>query len=255
MRGLKLNENQQIRHEEDVARASTSTPPIQPRAPTWNEILVKVFEAPLDLKRAELQNQLQGQQRAPVLERHLDNTRLKANISFHQVYLESQSMEFISIEYQRVICDESERSENDFNYVQSGYLSDFHRSTLVNWLFELGEEYKFTPETNHLCIIIMDRYMARYCKLTCGKKIPTSRLQLIACGSILLASKLNVSFGSFSADQIFLLRRDIQRKFQTLLIPVPTNMMKINSKESKPKYSKRSNGISIIQEQVTRIDY
>ena len=72
MRGLKLNENQQIRHEEDVARTSTSTPPIQPRAPTWNEILVKVFEAPLDLKRAELQNQLQGQQRAPVLERHLD---------------------------------------------------------------------------------------------------------------------------------------------------------------------------------------
>ena len=183
------------------------------------------------------------------------NTRLEANISFNQVYLESQSMEFISIEYQRVICDESERSENDFNYVQSGYLSDFHRSTLVNWLFELGEEYKFTPETNHLCIIIMDRYMARYCKLTCGKKIPTSRLQLIACGSMLLASKLNVSFRSFSAGQIFLIRRDIQRKFQTLLIPVPTNMMKINSKESKPKYSKRSNGISIIQEQVTRIDY
>ena len=164
-------------------------------------------------------------------------------------------MEFISIEYQRVICDESERSENDFNYVQSGYLSDFHRSTLVNWLFELGEEYKFTPETNHLCIIIMDRYMARYCKLTCGKKIPTSRLQLIACGSMLLASKLNVSFRSFSAGQIFLIRRDIQRKFQTLLIPVPTNMMKINSKEFKPKYSKRSNGISTIQEQITRIDY
>ena len=89
MRGLKLNENQQIRHEEDVARTSTS-PPIQPRAPTWNEILVKVFEAPLDLKRAELQNQLQGQQRAPVLERHLDNTRLKANISFHQVHLDSK---------------------------------------------------------------------------------------------------------------------------------------------------------------------
>ena len=103
-------------------------------------------------------------------------------------------MEFISFEYQRVICDESERSENGFNYVQCGYLSDFHRSTLVNWLFQLGEEFEFTPETNYLCIMIMDRFIARNCKLTNGQKIPTNKLQLIASGSMLLASKQNVSF-------------------------------------------------------------
>ena len=109
-------------------------------------------------------------------------------------------MEFIALEYQRVICDESERSENGFNYVQSGYLSDFHRSTLVNWLFQLGEEFQFTPETNHLCIIIMDRFIARNCKLTSGQKIPTNQLQLIACGSMLLASKQNVSHFSRISD-------------------------------------------------------
>ena len=122
----------------------------------------------------------------------------RAPPSHHQIVnppylLETQNMEFISLEYQRVVCDENERSENGFNYVQSGYLSDFHRSTLVNWLFQLGEEFEFTPETNHLCIIIMDRFIARNCKLTSGQKIPTNQLQLIACGSMLLASKQNVS--------------------------------------------------------------
>lgn len=102
-------------------------------------------------------------------------------------------MEFISFEYQRVICDESERSDS-FNYVQSGYLSDFHRSTLVNWAFQMGEEFEFTPETNHLCIMILDRFIARNCKLTNGQKLPTNRLQLIASGCILLASKQNVKF-------------------------------------------------------------
>jgi len=106
------------------------------------------------------------------------------------------------LEYQRVLCDESERSENGFNYVQSGYLSDFHRSTLVNWLFQLGEEFQFTPETNHLCIIIMDRFIARNCKMTKGQKIPTAQLQLIASGAMLLASKQNERYPAAVSDLI-----------------------------------------------------
>ena len=63
MRGLKLNENQQIRRDDGAEKISCPTPPLPPlppRSPTWKETLVKVFEAPMDLKRAELQHQLQG---------------------------------------------------------------------------------------------------------------------------------------------------------------------------------------------------
>ena len=61
IRGLKINENQQIRREEGAEKVIHPTPPLPPRSPTWKETLESVFEAPLDLKRAELQHQLQGE--------------------------------------------------------------------------------------------------------------------------------------------------------------------------------------------------
>ena len=61
IRGLKINENQQIRREDGDEKIVHPTPPLPPRSPTWKETLEKVFEAPLDLKRAELQHQLQGE--------------------------------------------------------------------------------------------------------------------------------------------------------------------------------------------------
>ena len=60
IRGLKINENQQIRREEGAEKVIHPTPPLPPRSPTWKETLESVFEAPMDLKRAELQHQLQG---------------------------------------------------------------------------------------------------------------------------------------------------------------------------------------------------
>ena len=61
IRGLKINENQQIRRDDGDEKIIHPTPPLPPRSPTWKETLEKVFEAPLDLKRAELQHQLQGE--------------------------------------------------------------------------------------------------------------------------------------------------------------------------------------------------
>ena len=62
IRGLKLNENQQIRREEGDEKRNCPAPPLPPRSPTWKETLERVFEAPMDLKRAELQHQLQGKE-------------------------------------------------------------------------------------------------------------------------------------------------------------------------------------------------
>lgn len=187
LRGLKQNENRGlVKREQSTATVSAHTDP------SFEDKLEEVFGATLEPRRKELQHQLQ----------------------------EKQSLNFIGLEYQRALCD---KDNGYFNYVANGCLSDDHRTTLVKWLLELGEDFEFNPETKFLMIEIMDRYLSKTYRT--GGKIPLKYLQLIACGAMLLATKVNERYpasvedlvsscdGLYKKEQFF----DMERKmFQTL---------------------------------------
>ena len=56
------------------------------------------------------------------------------------------------------------------------------REILVDWLIEVHLKFKLQPETLYLTIHIVDRFLAK-------QQIPRTRLQLVGCTAMLLASK------------------------------------------------------------------
>jgi len=57
------------------------------------------------------------------------------------------------------------------------------RATLVGWMVEVGGAFGFHTLTIHISVALVDR-------LLCLVEIPPHRLQLVACGAILIAAKL-----------------------------------------------------------------
>jgi len=56
------------------------------------------------------------------------------------------------------------------------------RSILVDWLVEVAEEYKVVPETLHLCVSYIDRFLSRV-------PVARSKLQLVGVSCMLIAAK------------------------------------------------------------------
>ncbi|EOD13446.1 hypothetical protein EMIHUDRAFT_66751 [Emiliania huxleyi CCMP1516] len=56
------------------------------------------------------------------------------------------------------------------------------RGILVDWLVEVGEEYKLQRETLHLCVNYIDRFLTHV-------PVARSKLQLVGVGCMLLAAK------------------------------------------------------------------
>jgi cyclin A len=55
------------------------------------------------------------------------------------------------------------------------------RGTLVDWLVEVADEYKLLPETLHLSISYIDRFLSL-------NTVHRSKLQLLGVSSMLIAS-------------------------------------------------------------------
>jgi len=55
------------------------------------------------------------------------------------------------------------------------------RAILVDWLVEVGEEYKLLPDTLHLSVSYIDRFLSI-------NPVTKSKLQLLGVSSMLIAS-------------------------------------------------------------------
>ena len=76
------------------------------------------------------------------------------------------------------------------------------RAILVDWLVDVHYRYKQQPETLHLCINLIDRYLA-------ARPVERSRLQLVGIASLLVASKFEEAFRSevTVADMVYVCDR------------------------------------------------
>jgi hypothetical protein len=61
------------------------------------------------------------------------------------------------------------------------------RAILVDWLVEVVNKYRQQPETLHLAVSIMDRYLMK-------RMVARTRLQLVGVTALLIASKFEQTF-------------------------------------------------------------
>lgn len=64
------------------------------------------------------------------------------------------------------------------------------RAILVDWLVEVGEEYKLQNETLYLAVNYIDRFLS-------SMSVLRGKLQLVGTAAMLLASYVAVTFGPF----------------------------------------------------------
>eukprot|EP00189_Rhodosorus_marinus_P004004 CAMPEP_0113955840 /NCGR_PEP_ID=MMETSP0011_2-20120614/1651_1 /TAXON_ID=101924 /ORGANISM="Rhodosorus marinus" /LENGTH=265 /DNA_ID=CAMNT_0000965763 /DNA_START=259 /DNA_END=1053 /DNA_ORIENTATION=+ /assembly_acc=CAM_ASM_000156 len=96
-----------------------------------------------------------------------------------------------------------QRSERMYR-VSRDYLADVQkdisksmRSLLVDWLIEVSEEYRLLPETLHLAMNYLDRFLQMVC-------VDRSRLQLVGLSCLLLASKVEEVYPPLVDDLVFI---------------------------------------------------
>ncbi|KAF0693049.1 Aste57867_15944 [Aphanomyces stellatus] len=94
------------------------------------------------------------------------------------------------------------RLQNDFLAAEDkdGVKSDITskmRGILVDWLVEVGEEYKLVPHTLHMSVHLVDRCLA-------VMKIARAKLQLLGCACMMLACKYEEVVGPSIEDFVYI---------------------------------------------------
>jgi len=104
---------------------------------------------------------------------------------------------------QRTILDSLLEAEDDlllhgqgFTDVQSEVTSAM-RTTLVEWLIEVAEEYSLVSETLHLAVTLMDRFLNI-------EDTPRKSLQLLGITCVLIASKLEEIYAPSVAELCYI---------------------------------------------------
>lgn len=110
-------------------------------------------------------------------------------------------------------CELRLRPSVDYIATQSNITADM-RGILVDWLVEVGEEYRLSSETLYLAINYVDRYLSL-------ARIEKSQLQLVGVAAMLIASKYEeiyppqvdefvyISDNTYTRDQIFLMETQV----------------------------------------------
>jgi cyclin A len=105
------------------------------------------------------------------------------------------------------------RPSSDYIAIQSHITADM-RGILVDWLVEVGEEYRLSSETLYLAINYVDRYLS-------VARIEKSQLQLVGVAAMLIASKYEeiyppqvdefvyISDNTYTREHIFLMETQI----------------------------------------------
>jgi hypothetical protein len=58
------------------------------------------------------------------------------------------------------------------------------RGILLDWLSDVGLRFKLLNDTNHMTVMLIDRYLAS------KKDVSRKKLQLVGVGAMLIASKV-----------------------------------------------------------------
>jgi len=99
-----------------------------------------------------------------------------------------------SMRHNRTICDYIKRKKHPELTVQM-------RSTLVDWIVEVGEEFKMHSDTIFLTVAFIDRYLS-----LCDSKdgVPKTQFQLLGVSSLLIASKFEEMSAPTIGDLVFI---------------------------------------------------
>jgi hypothetical protein len=106
------------------------------------------------------------------------------------------------------------------------------RSILVDWLVEVHQKFKLVPETMHLAVNIIDRFLER-------KLVPRQKLQLVGVTAMLLASKYEEIYPPeihdfvYITDKAYMKEQILQMEAMVLTalefrITVPTRFVFLN---------------------------
>ena len=85
------------------------------------------------------------------------------------------------------------------------------RSILVDWLVEVHQQLKFTPETLYLTVNIIDRYLAK-------KEVTRTELQIIGVTALLIASKYEEIYPAELRDLVYLCDRAYSKDKVSIII-------------------------------------
>ncbi len=75
-------------------------------------------------------------------------------------------------------------------------LSEKMRAILINWMIEVHHKFKLEPQTMHLTVNYLDRFLSK-------KTISRKKLQLIGCTAMLVASKYEEIYPPEAADFVY----------------------------------------------------
>lgn len=104
------------------------------------------------------------------------------------------------------------------------------RKILVSWLVEVHQRFKLEPDTLHLAVNLLDRYL-------CARAVSRGALQLIGTACLLVASKVEdiwapevreccrVAAGAFSRDELLAAERDVLKALDFRLVIVSPRVM------------------------------
>ena len=100
--------------------------------------------------------------------------------------------------YRNLRVAETKRRPNSFYLEQVQRDIDCRmRAILVDWLVEVADEYKLVPETLHLAVCYLDRFLS-------VQPVARSKLQLVGVGCLLIASKYEEIFPQGLDDFCFI---------------------------------------------------
>lgn len=79
------------------------------------------------------------------------------------------------------------------------------RSILIDWIVEVHQKFKMQPQTLHICVNILDRYLER-------RAVKRDELQLIGCTALWCASKIEEIYSPEVQDFVHISDRAFKRK-------------------------------------------
>ena len=91
------------------------------------------------------------------------------------------------------------------NFLEGHRSTPKFRAVLINWLVEVHTNFKLLPETFHLCITILDRY------LQTNKNVDRSILQLVGVAALMIATKYEEIYMPSLLDYVYICENAFKR--------------------------------------------
>ncbi|KAI5404239.1 Cyclin-A3-1, variant 2 [Lathyrus oleraceus] len=114
---------------------------------------------------------------------NLDNSVCnKTNAKRESMQIVEPYVSDVSVYLRMMEVQEKRRPAVDYMDNVQRFITTNMRATLVDWLVEVADEYKLLPETLHLAVSYIDRFLSIH-------SLDRSKLQLLGVSAMLIASK------------------------------------------------------------------